>query len=42
MQPMPLMADCFAEGADQSMQILVQPEQRLKSECAEKQIQATQ
>jgi hypothetical protein len=42
MQPMPLMADCFAEGADESIQSLVQPEQRLKTECAEMQSQAMQ
>jgi hypothetical protein len=42
MQPMPLMADCFAEGADESSQSLVQLEQRSKTECAEMQSQATQ
>jgi hypothetical protein len=42
MQPMPLMADCFAEGADESSQSLVQQEQRLKTECAEMQSQAMQ
>jgi hypothetical protein len=39
---MPLEADCFAEGAGESIQSLVQPEQRLKSVCAEMQTQAMQ
>jgi hypothetical protein len=34
---MPLMADCFAEGADESSQSLALPAQRLKTECAEMQ-----
>jgi hypothetical protein len=37
---MPLMAGCFAEGADESSQSLVQPAQRLKTEFSEMQNQA--
>jgi hypothetical protein len=35
---MPLKVDYFVEGAGESIQSLVQPEQRLKTECAEMQI----